>query len=63
MINEIALQYNKFNKIKINETEGTIGDILGCYANIDNISNDLGYRPTINLKKGIQIFKIWVDSN
>ena len=63
MINEIALQYNKFNKIRINETEGTIGDILGCYANIDNISNDLGYRPAINLKKGIQIFKKWVDSN
>lgn len=63
LINEIALQYNKFNKIKIIETEMTIGDILGCYANIDSISNDLGYKPNINLKKGIQIFKKWVDSN
>jgi UDP-glucuronate 4-epimerase len=35
------------------------GDVLETYANIDNLFEDFGYKPTTNFKDGIQNFADW----
>ena len=39
--------------------EFRVGDICSCYADLGNIEQALGYRPTVNLKDGMQRFADW----
>jgi UDP-glucose 4-epimerase len=61
MIKEIIKLYNKKNKIKVKVIGSTPGDIKGCYANITKIKKSLSFKPKIKFKKGIKLFKEWVD--
>ena len=41
--------------------EGTPGDLKGCYADLDKISNLINYKPKIPLNKGLQ--EMWESIN
>ena len=62
LIDTLIDVYGKTGKVKVEEVGSTQGDILGCYADISKISNQLGYNPKFNLNQGIELFKDWVDS-
>jgi UDP-glucose 4-epimerase len=62
LINSLGKSYNKEKHLIINEVEHTKGDILGCVANINEISK-IGFTPEISLNDGIQKFKKWLDNN
>ena len=53
--------YGKTGQVKIEEIGTTPGDIMGCYADISKISDQLGYNPKFSLKKGIEHFKEWAS--
>ena len=61
LIEIIVDVYGKTGKVKIEEVGATPGDILGSYADISKISNDLNFKPTISLEQGVQLFKDWSE--
>lgn len=62
LIEELIDIYGKKNEIKIHHEDETPGDILGCYANISRISNDLNYLPKFSLRDGLTNFKDWANN-
>jgi UDP-glucose 4-epimerase len=63
LIDTLIDAYGKTGKFKVEEVGATQGDILGCYAGISKISENLGYKPQFDLAKGIKQFKEWADQN
>ena len=61
LIITIAKLLGKQDKLKINELEGTPGDILGCYADVTKISNQLGFKSEYSLEKGLKNFLTWIN--
>lgn len=61
LINTIIEVYGKTGQVRVEEVEGTPGDIMGCYADISKISAELGYKPKFDLQKGVKKFKEWAD--
>ena len=57
LLNLIIKLTNK--KISINETKGTPGDFLGCYANIDKLKKDTKFSPKVDLNYGLKKFYNW----
>lgn len=49
-------------KIEIKEEQGTPGDFLGCYANINKIKRELNFRPKFKLARGVLIFYNWLKN-
>ena len=35
------------------------GDVLNTYANVDDLVNDFNYKPTTNIRVGIEKFVDW----
>ena len=62
LINSLAVIFNKKDKISINQTEDTPGDMLGCYANISKIHDQLKYKPKYELLSGLQNMADWAIS-
>ena len=56
-INQIEIKLGK--EIKKNFTEIQPGDVPSTYANIDDLSNNLGYKPRFSVKDGINKFIDW----
>ena len=61
LIDTIIDVHGKTGKVKVEETGITPGDIMGCFADISRISQDLGYSPKFDIKKGVSCFKEWAD--
>ena len=61
LIDTLSKIFNKENII-IRESEGTPGDILGCYSDISKISNKLGYKPQFNIENGLLAMSEWAKS-
>jgi UDP-glucose 4-epimerase len=61
LIDTLLEVYEKTGQVKVEEVGSTPGDIMGCYADISKISDQLGYNPRFSLKKGIELFKKWAD--
>jgi len=61
LIDTLSKSFSKENII-IRELEGTPGDILGCYADISKISNNLGYKPKFNIENGLSAMSEWAKS-
>ena len=61
LIDTLVEVYEKTGQLKVEEVGSTQGDILGCYADISKISDQLGYYPRFSLKKGIELFKEWAS--
>jgi len=61
LIDSLIEAYGKTNQVKVEEVGTTPGDIMGCYADIFKISDQLGYDPKFSLKKGIESFKEWAS--
>ena len=53
MIYEIA-EYLKINDLEIIQSEGTPGDVMGCFANIEKLTTLTGFKPKFSLKKGLE---------
>ena len=53
LIHEIA-DYLKINDLEIIESEGTPGDVMGCFANIEKLTTLTGFKPKFSLKKGLK---------
>ncbi len=62
LIDTLIEAYGKTGMVKVEEVGETQGDILGCYADITKISENLGYQPQFDLKKGIEKFINWVET-
>ena len=61
LIDSLIEAYGKTNQVKVEEVGTTPGDIMGCYADIFKISDQLGYKPKFSLEKGIEHFKEWAE--
>ena len=42
------------DQLQINEIEGTPGDLMGCYADIQLARVDLGFEPQVGLEEGLR---------
>jgi UDP-glucose 4-epimerase len=60
LLNQISLTIKK--KLTVEEQQGTPGDFMGCVADIKKIKRDLGFKPLINLSKGLKIFNKWIEN-
>ena len=49
-------------KLIIEEQPGTLGDFLGCIADLKKIKKDFGFKPTIELEQGLKIFNKWIEN-
>ena len=46
--------------VKIEELSGTPGDMMGCYADLTKIKENLNYFPKYNLEKGLESMHNWI---
>ncbi|MAD48321.1 MAG: hypothetical protein CMQ53_03095 [Gammaproteobacteria bacterium] len=58
LIEAIKKALNK--DIPVIEEGITVGDILGCYANIEKVKNQLGYEPNFDIYDGVKDMASWV---
>ena len=63
LINKLILAEGKQGKVKVEEAGKTPGDLMGSYANMKKMNNQLGFYPKVNLEEGILRFKQWADDN
>jgi len=63
LIKKISKLYKKEKKLKISFSKPTPGDLLGCYADIGKAKKHLGFKPSIDLDKGLLFFKDWAEKN
>lgn len=54
LLNALSIILNKKDKIKIEQGENTPGDILGCYANIDKMREQINFKPKYELLNGLK---------
>lgn len=62
LIQTLAEVMGKKDSLVIKELEGTPGDMLGCVADISQISTKTGYTPKYALKDGLSIMLKWVNT-
>jgi len=62
LIDTLLEVYEKTGQVKVEEIGSTPGDIMGCYADISKISDQLGYNPRFSLNRGVELFKKWADN-
>lgn len=63
LIRTLAKMMGKANRLRIEQLEGTPGDMLGCVANLTKIRSMLGYAPQVKLDDGVGKMLNWVRSN
>jgi UDP-glucose 4-epimerase len=63
LIMAIAKVLGKEDKVIIEELPGTPGDMMGCYADIKKISDQLGYKPKYDMVSGLKNMYEWVKLN
>jgi UDP-glucose 4-epimerase len=63
LIKSIAKVLGKEEIVNIEELPGTPGDMMGCYADIRKISNQLGYKPKNDIQSGLQNMYEWIKQN
>ena len=63
MIKSIARVLEKENKLELIELDGTPGDLMGCYADLNKINKDLNYEPKFNLSEGLNKMWNWVNND
>jgi UDP-glucose 4-epimerase len=63
LILAIAKVLGKEDRVTIEELPGTPGDMMGCYADIKKISDQLGYKPKYDMVSGLQNMYEWVKKN
>lgn len=61
LITEIENAVGK--KAIINQLPEQPGDVRQTFASIEKTTKDLGFKPTTNIKEGLQKFKTWYDQN
>jgi UDP-glucose 4-epimerase len=61
LIVSLAKVMGKEDTLKIEELPGTPGDMMGCYADVTKIKNNLKYNPKYNLIEGIRDMYTWVS--
>jgi nucleoside-diphosphate-sugar epimerase len=61
LIRSIARVMGKADRLRIDQIDGTPGDLMGCVADIRLISQALGYAPKHELQDGLQRMWAWVD--
>ena len=59
LIKSLGLIFNKAEVLKFEQVGNTPGDILGCFADISKISNNLGYNPKYDLISGLRNMAQW----
>ncbi len=62
LIDNLITACEKEGQVTVEEIGSTPGDILGSYADISKISNQLGYLPKVDLLSGIKNFTKWAKS-
>ena len=60
LILSIAKVLGKSDFVKIEELSGTPGDMMGCYADLTKIKENLNYFPKYNLEKGLESMHNWI---
>tara|TARA_B100000963_G_C22624243_1_gene671522 strand:+ start:1548 stop:2495 length:948 start_codon:yes stop_codon:yes gene_type:complete len=63
LIKSIARVLEKENKLELIELDGTPGDLMGCYADLNKINKDLNYEPKFNLSEGLNKMWNWVNND
>lgn len=62
LIHTIARALGKEDKLRIEELPGTPGDMMGCYADITKIKNQLGFSPKFDIESGVKNMYEWVKN-
>lgn len=61
MIEKLIKIEEKSGKVKVEEVGETPGDLMGSFANMDKMKNELGFAAKVNLDEGLLKFKNWAD--
>jgi len=62
LLQSLIVVFDKKGEVIIKEVGETPGDILGCFADISKIKNELGYKPKYDLDIGIRNMAEWAMS-
>jgi UDP-glucose 4-epimerase len=62
LIRAIAQVMGKADRLRIQQLEGTPGDLKGCVADLTRIRQALGYEPQYRLERGLKVMWDWVQS-
>ena len=63
LIRSLARVMGKSERLRIEESAGTPGDMKGCVADLSRIAGALGYAPQFPLLAGLEQMWSWVDGN
>jgi UDP-glucose 4-epimerase len=63
LIRSLAKVIGKAERLRIRQTEGTPGDLMGVIADIGKIKSRLGYAPQVKLEQGLDKMLAWVRSS
>ncbi len=63
LIHTLAKVMGKADRVRIEQLDGTPGDMMGCVANLTKIRSMLGYAPLVELNDGLDKMFNWVRSN
>ena len=63
LIRCVAATLGKSDRLRIEELEGTPGDMMGCVADITRIRQSLGYEPKYKLAEGVELMWKWVQES
>jgi len=63
LIRSLARVMGRSERLRIEESAGTPGDIKGCVADLSRITSALGYAPLVSLSQGLEQMWNWVDAN
>jgi UDP-glucose 4-epimerase len=62
LIRSLAKVIGKADRLRIEQLEGTPGDMMGCIADLTRIRSELGYSPQVRLEEGMEKMLTWVRS-
>lgn len=63
LIRSLAKVMGKADRLRIEQIEGTLGDMMGCVADLTKIRSKLGYAPQVRLEEGVEKMLNWVKAN
>jgi UDP-glucose 4-epimerase len=60
LIRSLARVIGKADRLRIQQLEGTPGDMMGCVADLSRIRSAIGYEPQVRLDEGLEKMLAWV---